>query len=145
MLLEQYEKYKDYLEHIRYAPRMTNQKHVFVVKGVHEEIHQHLSVIKEENEFTWTQVLQILLMTMETELDRIDAEEYKERSLGDVVRKIFPDKRFDTRNGWFSVHKTKLRREYDKETQKYRESGGFKELSDVDDFDSAESYDFLDD
>jgi len=144
MLLQQYEKYQDYREYTRYAPRMTNQTHAFVVQGVHEEVHQHLLVIKEENGFKWLQVLQILLMTIETELDRIDAEEYKEKSLGDVVREILSDIRYEPVKG-FSVDKTEKRRKYERETQKYFEGGNFKELNVGDDCaDSAESDDFLD-
>ena len=61
VLADQYNEYAKYRAMTRYAPRMIKKKHAFVVGGVHEEIHRHLDEIKKENNFSWIDILRILL------------------------------------------------------------------------------------
>jgi hypothetical protein len=117
---DRYKEYADFREHTRYAPRIREQEHSFGVQGVHEEIHKHLVVIKDENDFGWRDLLIILLMTLEAELDMIDAEEYHANTLTETVEKIFSDnKKFFFEEDSFGLEKTDLRRDWEKENQKY--------------------------
>jgi hypothetical protein len=130
VLEEQYRKYQDIQESVKYAPRHIEKKHSMVVDGVHEEVHQHLVVIKEENKFPWGLVLGFLLMAMEAEIDKTDAEQRRGGDIHTFVIEEFLEKRtaHEARNPVptkaaidfpHRVKKTDKRREFERKTEKY--------------------------
>jgi predicted CopG family antitoxin len=136
LLKEEYEKYSDYREKSRYSPRMLKKSHPLVVQGIHEEIYDHLVVIKEENSFSWIVILRILLMVMEANLDKIDAEiwkkverreaiiqEFRERRTANLARS--PASRLEDADG-YTIEKTKKRYKYERSINKYPESKEFR-------------------
>ena len=117
VLQDNYLKYSDIHEKVRYVPRMEGRTHQFVVQGIHEEIHKHLIVIKRENGFRWRILLQILLMALEHELDKEDNMSWEERKLElelkfPVFAEVF-QQQFDMYAGGYGIKSTNLRRKYD--------------------------------
>jgi hypothetical protein len=132
VLIEQYEKYREYREKTRYAPRMIDKKHAFVVDGIHEEIHEHLLVIKDENRFPWSVLLAILLMALEYEIDKKDRTDWKEGEIHTFVVDEFMERQtaHKARNPVprkaridypYQVDKTDKRREFEAKIEKYPE------------------------
>jgi tRNA(Ser,Leu) C12 N-acetylase TAN1 len=136
VLQDEYEEYEDYRNRSRYSPRMTKEKHSFVVSGIHAEIHEHLVVIKKENNFPWIVMLRILLMVVEANLDKLDAEIWKEAERREAVMEEFRERRTvkSARSGprnleyedGFKIDKTKKRRAYEKAAHKYPEDKNFR-------------------
>jgi hypothetical protein len=137
VLAEQYKKYADYREMTRYAPRMKEKRHAFVVDGIHEEIHEHLVVIKDENKFSWGVLLSILLMVLELDLDKQDKEKWKDGDVKRFVVEEFLERRFahgahlsapvlTQVDGPHRIDKTKKARAYEKAKGLYPEGDRFR-------------------
>ena len=96
LMKDQYKQYEEKREKTRYAPRMSRRSHSVNVKGVHPEVYEHLDCIKKDRSYSWIVILQVLLMTMELFLDKLDeaaeddalereaAEEIAALTLGDL-------------------------------------------------------------
>jgi hypothetical protein len=137
LLAEKYNEYADYREMTRYAPRMIQKKHAFVVSGLHEEIHKHLTIIKDEHNFPWVLILRVLLMAIETDLDKRDAEAWKDGEIKKLTMEEFRARRtsHDAQSpvptkapepGTYQVDKTKKRRKYEEKAAVYPQKEGFK-------------------
>jgi hypothetical protein len=131
-LQEEYKKYADFRDRARYAPRKSKEKHAIVIRGIHEEIHEHLACIKEEMKWAWIDILNVLLISFEAEIDMIDAEAWKDGELKELVKE-----EFDTRSKRYVAHsqagypnyedeayqidKTVKRRKYERKMGFYKE------------------------
>jgi hypothetical protein len=131
-LEEQYRRYADIQERVKYAPRNIEKRHPVVVDGIHEEMHQHLVVIKDENKFPWVLVLAFLLLAMEAEIDKKDDEDRREGEVRTFVVEEFLERRtaHEARNPVpskvridypYHVEKTDKRREFERKIKRYPE------------------------
>jgi len=129
ILQNEYQEYKEMREKNRYLPRMSEEKHAFVVTKIHEEVWEHLDCIKDENHFKWIALLRILLMIQELEMNKIDQkawEEWLDAEDKKMVKEAFAELKFDLEDGGYSIDKTELRRKYERSAAIYPESGKFK-------------------
>jgi hypothetical protein len=137
MLQEEYEKYAAFRERARYAPRKSKEKHAIVIRGIHEEVHEHLACIKDEMKWPWINILKVLLMSLEAEIDRMDAEAWEDGQVKGFVAKQFKATAkkddllprlgaLDYEEGSYQIDKTKKRRMYEKAKGLYPEGEGFR-------------------
>lgn len=131
VLAQEYNKYVEFREQTRYAPRMIIERHPFVVGDIGGEIYDHLMIIKDEHNFPWINILRILLMVMELEMDKMDEEEQKQGlayedhvMIADLFRDIRPE--YDPES--YQIKKTNKRREYEKKIGYYGKREGFRML-----------------
>ena len=116
LLAQKYIEYADIRKKTQYAPRMSDEKHNFVVGDIHGEVHEHLDCIKEERGFPWIVILEILLMVIEIEIDKENQRSIREmEKIEDVeiIRETFSDLRFDYNPG-FSVDKKESQKKYER-------------------------------
>jgi len=110
---------------------MIIERHPFVVGDISGEIHDHLVVIKEENNFPWINILRVLLMVMELEMDKMDEEAQKQGLAYEdhvMIANLFKDIRPEYDPESYQIEKTRKRREYEKKIGYYRERQGFRTL-----------------
>ena len=94
VLYKNYKKYSDLQEKVRYAPRKKGSKHSIVVKNVHEEVYQHLVVIRKEKNYAWGMLLYVLLMAIEQELDKDKEEDMLLEERQEELEEKFDDRSF---------------------------------------------------
>jgi hypothetical protein len=97
LLKNKYDELESYRRHTRYAPRMTDLKHAFVVGGISRDAYDHLVVMRKENGFPWIILLQMLLMMMEFVIDREDKRVHDMEEWLDEMREEAEDTRIDKR------------------------------------------------
>jgi len=134
-----YKDYKDFREHTRYAPRMIEKKHSFVVGDISGAVYEHLMVIKKEHNFPWINILTILVMAMQLEMDKQDEAGWRDGEIKTFVIEEFMARRTShaahsqpatpsLEDGSYQIDKTRKRREYEKRAGIYPEREGFRKL-----------------
>ena len=105
---------------------MVDQRHPIVINGIHEEVYKHLVVMKNENSFTWSFLLSLLLMAVEMEIDRGDKSAWLQGVNAETIHEDLSDMRLENEAGGFQIDKTKKRRKYGTAVIMYPERGGFR-------------------
>jgi hypothetical protein len=130
VLQDQYKEFQSFREKTRYAPRATELTHPFVVSHIHEEIYDHLVVIRKEHKFPWYVILRILYMVMQSKLDADDERIWKDIDRKQAIIDEFLSKKssyaansmkgqpnFEEES--YQIKKTKKRYQYESEASVY--------------------------